>query len=192
MAISLAKDWVVAADGQLEVQNLTALPTQVDLTVEGWNGRIDGNATEQSLVDSLSLHIEAETNAAMAQITFDGPPLVGAFGAVIAVIFAIMSFAGGGSGFGVFLLLVAAGLGAWAGYRYSQLAPRREHVRQLGEQRKANGAAQVRGAIAEVLDWRTAWEQEVDRATSLRAYMNALAQDSFVESGPGWLREVAV
>lgn len=190
MAIALAKDWVIAADGQLEAQNVAALPTSVALTVEGWTGRIDGDATEQSLVDSLTIHIDAETESALSKIKLDGGPLLGLVVAGVAVLLAVITFAQGGSGFGVFLLLVAFGLGGFGAYRYSQLEPRREHVRRLGEQRKATGSAQVRGAVAEVLDWRTAWDREVDRAEAFRRYMNALVRDSFISSAPDRSREV--
>jgi hypothetical protein len=190
MAIALAKDWIVTADGQLEAQNVAALPAWVDLTVEGWAGRIDGQATEQSLVDSLTAHVDAQTQADLRLIRFDGAPVAAVVFAGLALVLGIASMAGGGGGFGFFLLLVAVGLGGFGGYRYTQLEPRREHVRRLGEQRKANGTAQVRGAVAEVVDWRTAWDREVGRAGYFRMYMNALVRDAFVATAPDRSREV--
>lgn len=190
MAIALAKDWIVTADGQLEAQNVAALPTGVDLAVEGWQGRIDGGTTEQSLVDSLTVHVDSETQAALDRIRFDGAPMFAVVGAALALLFGIVAFATGGSGFGFFLLLVALGLGGFGLYRYTQLEPRRAHVRDLGEQRKANGIAAVRGAVAEVVDWRTAWDHEVDRAELFQAYMNALVRDAFVATAPDRTRDV--
>jgi hypothetical protein len=190
MAIALAKDWIVTADGQLEAQNVAALPTAVELAVEGWSGRIDGGATEQSLADSLRVHVDAETNAALAKIRFDGAPMLAAVAAGLALVLAVVTIATGSGGFGFFLLLVALGLGGFAGYRYSQLEPRRAHVRAFGEQRKANGVAQIHGAVAEVVDWRSAWERELDRADSFRGYMNALVRDAFVAGAPDRNREV--
>ena len=190
MAIALARDWIVAADGRLVAQNLGALPAQVHLTVEGWTGSIDGTATEQSLVDALTLHIDAETNAALAGIKFDGGPLLAAVCSGLFVLFAILAFASGGPGWGFFFMLVALGFGGWALYGHSQLGPRRDHVRRVGEQRKANGGAQVRGAVAEVVDWRAAWERELDKAESFRRYMQALVRDSFVAAAPDRAREV--
>ena len=82
--------------------------------------------------------------------------------------------------------------GGWAAVQYHNLQPRREHVRQLGERRKAMATEQVRGAIAETLDWRTAWERELDRAAGFRRYMNALTRDAFVVGHHDRGREVHV
>ena len=65
-------------------------------------------------------------------------------------------------------------------------------MRQLGERRKALATEQVRGAIAETLDWRTAWERELDRAAGFRRYMNALTRDAFVVGHHDRGREVHV
>jgi hypothetical protein len=190
LAIALAKDWIVSASGQQEADNLAALPSGVELTVEGWSGRIDQNATEQQLVQSLATHIDTETHRQVAAVRFTGRPLAAAIGAGIAVLLALISAVQGGSGFAVFMVLMAVVVGGWAGYQYTQLQPQRDHLRRLGEQRKATACAQVRGAIAETIDWRSGWDQEIAKATGFRAYMNALTRDSFVAATPDRAREV--
>lgn len=180
LAIALAKDWIVGSAGQLEAANLAALPDGVDLAVEGWTGRIDQNASEDQLVGSIAQHIDAETAAQVAAVRFGGGPLVAAIGAGLMLLFALVTGVQGGGGGAVFLLLVGLALGGWAGYRWSQLQPQRQHLRELGEQRKAHACAQVRGAIAETVDWRTAWEREIDRAPSFRGYLNALRREAFI------------
>jgi hypothetical protein len=190
MAIALARDWIVAADGQLVAQNLAALPNQVDIVVEGWTGCIDGAATEQALVAGLTQHVEAETAKALAQIKFDGTPLAAAIVGGLFAVFALLGFINSSPGWGFFFLLVALGLGGLGLHGHSQLGPRRDHVRLVGEQRKANGSAQVRGAVAEVVDWRSAWERELDQAESFRRYMQSLVHDAFVVAAPDRTREV--
>jgi hypothetical protein len=58
--------------------------------------------------------------------------------------------------------------GGWAGYQYFQLQPQRDHLRKIGEQRKTTACAQVRGAIAETIDWRTSREREIGKATGFQ------------------------
>lgn len=190
LAIAQAKDWIVSAGGQLEALNVDALPDAVDLTIDGWAGRIDENASEPDLVDSLAIHLDAETEQQVAEIRFGGGPLGAAVLAGAAVLFAIVAAVHASAGFAFFLVLVAVVAGGWSVYQYLQLEPRRQHLRDLGEQRKAIGAAQVRGAVAEVLDWRSAWEGEIERAAGFRHYMNALTRDAFVASAPDRAREV--
>jgi hypothetical protein len=190
LAIALAKDWIVNASGQLEAHNLTALPASVELAVEGWSGRIDENASEEQLVQSLAAHIDAETQRQVAAVRFTGRPLAAAIGAGIALLLGLISVLHSGTGFAFFMLLVAMALGGWAGYQYTQLQPQRDHLRRLGEQRKATACAQVQGAIAETVDLRSSWEREIAKATDFRDYMNALSRDSFVAAAPDRAREV--
>jgi hypothetical protein len=152
-------------------------------------GSIDENASEQRLVQSLAAHIDAQTNRQVAAVRFTDRPLAAAIGAGIAVVLALLSLPSG-SGFAFFMLLVALCAGGWAGYQCFQLQPQRDHLRKIGEQRKTTACAQVRGAIAEMIDWRTSGEREIGKATGFRDYMNALTRDSFVAAAPDRAREV--
>jgi hypothetical protein len=192
LAIALARDWIVQADGQLEAQNVKALPAGVELAVEGWTGVVNEQASESDLVRSVSMHIDAETEQEMAQVKFSGGPLACAIAAGAAVVFAIMAAAGGNGGFAGFLVIVALALGGYAGYAYTQLQPRRDHIRKLGEQRKANACAKVRGAVAEVVDWRSEWERELDLAASCRDYLGTIDRDAFVLSAIDQRRKVVL
>ena len=192
MAIALAKDWVVEAGGQLEAETIAAMPTRVDLVVDGWTGAIDEYASEHQLVASVTDHIEAETQAQIAAVRFTGGPLAAAIVAGVAVFLALILLVQGSSGGGMFFLLIAIGTGVYAAVQYHNLQPRRDHLRKLGEQRKALAAEQVRGAIAETLDWRSAWEREMARAAGFRTYMNALSRDAFVTQHHDRGREVHV
>jgi hypothetical protein len=192
LAIALAKDWVVEADGRLEAETIAAMPPRVDLVVDGWTGAIDEYASEHQLVASVTDHIETETQAQIAAVRFTGGPLAAAIMAGVAAFLALILFAQGGTGGGTFFLLITLGTGVYAAVQYHNLQPRREHLRKLGDQRKALAAEQVRGAIAETLDWRSAWEREMARAAGFRTYMNALSHDAFVTQHHDRGREVHV
>lgn len=190
LAIALAKDWIVTADGQLEAANLQALPDGVDLTLEGWTGRIDQETSETELVDSLAAHIDTETEAQVAAVRFSGGPLAAAVGAGFALFLAVLTAFQGNTSMTIFLLLIAVAAGGWASNQYLQLQPRREHLRTLGEQRRMQACARVRGAVAETVDWRSDWEREIDNGSGFRTYMNALTRDAFVTSAADQGREV--
>lgn len=188
LAVSLAKDWIIEAGGQLEAANLHAMPSGVDLATEGWAGRIDEHASEQDLVRSLAQHIDTETQAQIDAVRFTaGPFALG--GAMLAAIMAVVVGASGSGGGAAFFVIVALALGAWAGYGYYKLQPRKDHLRALGDARREQACAQVRGAIAEVVDWRSAWEREIARAHGFRTYMSALDRDAFVTGHHDHARE---
>ncbi len=181
LAISLMRDWIVQAAGQLEAANVQAFPRSVELQLEGWSGEIDGSATEDTLVASVAQHVQAETDAQVAAVRFTGGALAAAVGAAVAVVIGLLSLAGA-VGFGVFCLLLAAASGGYAAYAYRALPARRAAIRQAGERRKTAAVAQVRGAVAEAVDWRRAWEAELGKAAVFREYLNSLNRDAFIAS----------
>lgn len=187
-ATALAKDWVVQAAGVLEARNVAATPAAVEVTVEGWQGRIDNNTGEPQLVQGLCAHIDAETEQAVAQVRFTGAPLAAAIGAALALVLALVSAVGGGIGFAVFLLLVAAIAGGWSAYQARGLPARRAELRAQGEQRKAAGVAKLRGGVAELVDLNKQWQTELAAAPQLRQYLERLTSTAFAAPAPNQMR----
>ncbi len=183
-AVVLAKKWIVQADGQLEARNLSTMPAAVELDLEGWQGRIDSRTSENQLVQGLAQHVDAETERAVAQVRFAGKPLAATIFAGIALVIAVIAAATNAVGFGVFMLLVAAACGGWAGYQAHSLPRIRADIRARGEQRRANAVAQLRGGIAEVVDFRAEWERELAKAAPFRQFMDQLNAEAHVAMAP--------
>jgi hypothetical protein len=190
LAVALTKDWIVAADAQLEAANVAALPREVALTIEGWTDRIRQGSTEGQLVDGLTRHIDTETHRQMQGVRFTGAPLAAAIGAGAGLLFALISIAGGSAGFGIFLLICALVCGAWSFGRYRGLPARRAAIQAAGEARKAQAVATLRGAVAETVDWRAAWETEIGKAEPFRRFVGALVRDAYVAASPDHRRGV--
>jgi hypothetical protein len=190
LAVALTKDWISAADAQLEAANVRSVPPHVDLSIEGWRGQVRQGVTEAGLVTGLTNHIDAETAQQLGQIRFKGGPLVASVAAAIAVVLALVTAVGGSTGGAVFLLLCAGGLGLYAVNDYRRLPARRQKVIEAGEARKAHGVATLRGALAETVDWRAAWEAEIAKAAPFRHYVDGLVRDAYVAATPGHHRGV--
>jgi hypothetical protein len=183
-AVALAKDWIVQGAGRLEAANVSAQPDAVELDVEGWRGRIDAMTREDDLVAGLAAHIDTETAAEVARVRFVGPPLTAAIIAGCGLLLALWAGLAQNPGLAVFLLLVAGVCGAWSGYQARGLPARRAELRRQGEQRKAVAVARLRGGIAELVDLRAEWEQELALATTLRNYLNQLSSATFAAPAP--------
>lgn len=178
-SIAMAKPWITQAVGQLEAANRRSLPNGVELAIDGWHGRIDGQSREQGMINSLAAFVDAQTQKAIAAVRFTGGPLAAAIVAgAIAVIGLLIGF-GGSIGGMVFMLLVAFGIGGWSAYQGRGLPARREELRRAGEQRRTNDIATLRGAIAEVVDWRRGWSAELGREPGLLAYLNSLGANGY-------------
>jgi hypothetical protein len=190
LAVALTKDWIAAADAQLEAANVQAVPAEVQLSIEGWSGRMRQGSSEPQLVASLTDHIETQTQQQLNRIRFTGGPLAAAIGAALAVVLALVTAVNGSAGGAVFLLLCAVGLGLYALNAYRHLPRRRQAVQDAGEARKAHGVATLRGALAEAVDWQAAWEVEIAKAAPFRRYVDGLVREAYVGAMPGHHRGV--
>jgi hypothetical protein len=190
LAVALTKDWIAAADAQLEAANVRAVPQHVDLAIEGWKGRVRQGVSEADLVTGLTNHIDVETAQQLSQIRFKGGPLVASVVAAVTVVLALLTAVGGSVGGAIFLLLCAGGLGLYAVNDYRRLPARRQKVFEAGTARKAHGVATLRGALAETVDWRAAWEAEIGKAAPFRHYVDGLVRDAYVAATPGHHRGV--
>jgi hypothetical protein len=184
-SVSLAKQWILDASGQLEAANRQSLPSAVELSLERWTGRIDGQSTERDLVNSLGQHIDTETQRAIDAVKFaDGPLFAAVSAGVLMLIGVLVGLSAHSVGGFVFFLICALACGGWAAYKASELPARREELRRRGIQRRANAIAKLRGAIAETVDFRRAWQAELAKGAALRAYVSAFNSDSYVGIAP--------
>jgi hypothetical protein len=190
LAVALTKDWIAAADGQLEAANVAAMPSEVVVTIEGWTGRVTDTATEAGLAGGLSRHIDTETAAQEAAVKLSGGGMAATVGAIAAVFLAIVAFAKGSVGGGGFLIVCGLALGVGAAVAYSKIPDRRRAVRAAGEARKAQAVATLRGALAETVDWRAAWATEIGRAAPFRVFIGGLAREAHVAATPAHHRGV--
>ncbi|WP_018331108.1 hypothetical protein [Actinomycetospora chiangmaiensis] len=190
LTVAMAKDWVVQADGRLEADALRAMPSGVDLALEGWTGRVDGQATEQSLATSLAGHIDRETEQSLRGVSLPGAALIcGVIGALF-LFFGILAAVNGSPGGLIFCLLVALGCGGYTFYAAGQLPRQRELIRQQGELRRSRALATLKGAIAEVHDWQQVWQREMAFARHFQQFIGRLDRDAYSAAPPDQRREV--
>lgn len=192
VSIAMAQEWIAQADGRLEADGHRDLPDGVDLEIEGWSGRVDASATEAGLATSLRKHIDAETERAVAAVRVPAGAIGSAVAAALFLVFAISSGASGSAGGLVFCLLVAIALGGYAGYAFGQLPARRATVRRQGAARRAQALGVLKGAIAETIDWQTAWRREMAFAPAFQQFVRGLDRDAFVVAAPDHRREVMI
>jgi hypothetical protein len=183
-ATALAKDWIIQATGRIEAVNVASVPASVEVEIEGWDGRIDSKTDQGALAQGLAGHIDAQTEAAVAQVKFVGTPLTAAIGAGLAMVIALVVALNGDAGTGMFFLGVTLALAAWTWHLARGLPARRAELRKQGEQRKAHAVAQLHGGIAELVDLHHEWETEHAACGELRKYLESLHSSGFVSAAP--------
>jgi hypothetical protein len=177
LAITMARGWIGTAAGQLEAANASGHPAAVELNIEGWAGRVDGQSTQEGLSKSLAHYLDQKTTAELAAIRFAGGgalAMVLAFACLgIAIVCAVQKAPGGAAVLAVAGLCLAVG----ALYSYSQLPTRREQVAKAGEARKQRALTKVHGAVAEIVDLRREWSAQLGAAPQLRSFLDGLTPD---------------
>jgi len=170
LAVAMSRPWIVAAHDELVATARHEAPASIELAVDDWSATVDGDSSEDDLLADLRRHFDASTQAAVDAVKFRGGPLVAAIAAPVVALTAIAA---------PFLLVIAAGLAAWAIYSYTQLQPRRAAAREEGEKRKENAEAWLRNSLTEYVDYRAEWERCDRQAEDVRALLTSIAADEY-------------
>jgi hypothetical protein len=184
LAVAEARDWIHAAANQLAGMARQSMPSAVKISVNGWTGQIDASSTEQSLVTSLRVHCDIQTGREVAAVKLPGQRIFAAVGAGAIVLFAIISMAAGGLGFGVFCLAAAVGLAIYVVLGLMKLPELRDAARQAGNRRREVAVTTLRGAIAEAVDWRSGWNAEIAKSAQLQDFLAGLDPQANLTASP--------
>jgi len=173
LAVAFSRDWLRDAFADLLSGTHGDVPASVGLLVDGWSAETSDGSDGDALAADLNAFITREEEAALAAVKL-GPRhyAAGAAGAIIFLI-ALFSLPGGW-----FFALVGLCLGAWVGYEYTQLEPRRDALRSSFEQRRRAAAEALRASLAELVEWRRDFDRRDGMAKETEAFINALRPDS--------------
>ena len=190
LAIACARGWIATAHDRLTDANEKAMPESIDIAVEGWRGSITGDSSADTLVNDAHQHIERDIRTRIAAVKLTTKAIAAGVGGVVLAVIALSILLGGGTGFGVFLLLIAGGLGLRTGTEYRRLPARREELRRQGRTRKAEARTRILAAVAEATDLTLQWEKEAAKAGSFTGYLATLSPAAFMEPESEHTREV--
>lgn len=171
LAVAFSRDWLRDAFADLLAGTHGDVPASVGLLVDGWSGQTTDGSDEEALAADLNAFLAREEESALADVKL-GPKhyVAGAVGGLI-VLGALLSLSW-------FFALVGLGVGAWVGYEYSQIEPRRNAVRASFDQRRQAAAASLRASLAELVEWRRDFDRRNGLAKDTEVFINALRPDS--------------
>lgn len=162
MAIALSRDWIMAAHDELTAKNRAAVPVEIELKINDWKGKSRDGADEAKLVESLKEH--SDYNLAKALRRFQ----LGVFDwVVVAGGIALM--------FQAWPLPAALGLLAfvWLAGRLITIRRRRKMLAAEYAVQCETDTKILRGALAELVDWRKAYAKADAEAEQVRASLAA-------------------
>lgn len=168
LSVALSREWIVRAHDEITARERDSMPESLDLTIDGWSGRVEDGSDAAKLGASLAAHIDRETQQQVDAVKFGGGGLAAAIiGGLITV--------GGLISLAVAAIVIGIAISAYAVYDYLQLDKRRDAVRASGDVRKKDALQQLNAALAELVDYHTEWETADGRAEDARALLQAIS-----------------
>jgi hypothetical protein len=161
LSVALSREWIVRAYDELTVAGRNAVPDSVGLSIESWTGSVEDGTDGETLCASLRAHVDRETQAEVDAVRFTGLPLAAAVTGGALLIVGLVALA-------VVVIVLGAGLAAYAAWDYFQLDKRRDTARARGEDRKRRAVEQLNAALAELVDFHSEWETHDAEAEEAR------------------------
>lgn len=170
LAVAFSRDWLRDAFADLLAGTHRDVPASVGLVVDGWSGQTADGSDGEALAGDLNAFIGREEDSALAAVKL-GPQhyIAGAAGALITLV-ALFNLSW-------FFALLGLAVGAWVGYEYSQIEPRRNAVRASFDQRRQACGAALRATLAELVEWRRDFDRRDGLARETEAFIGSLRPD---------------
>ncbi|MFC4334516.1 hypothetical protein [Salininema proteolyticum] len=190
LAIALCRDWADQAAGRLEAASVAALPDQVNLDIDGWSTSVHDATREEDVVAGLTAHFDSRTARDMEAVR-SLPAVYGrAAAAGVGALTAIVAFTMAVPLLGLALVAAAIFAGAWAWHENRRQEQQCEGIRIASEENKRQRTRELRGALAELVDFGERTEEEREQAARLHDFLRALRPDQQMVRAPDTARGV--
>jgi hypothetical protein len=183
LAVALSREWIVRAHDEITVAGRDAVPTRIELQIEGWDGAVEDGTDAESLSQGLGAHIDRETQNQVDAVRFNGLPLAAAVGGGLL-------FAGGLVALSIVVILFGLAIAGYGVWGYFQLDKRRDAVRAQGEERKKRALLQLSATLAEIVDYHGEWATEDAHAEEARELLTSISPVDHLSVSANQVREV--
>lgn len=181
LSLALSKEWIGHAHDDLTAENRLNVPIDIELAIDSWTGTTRNGDNEQELTDHLSEHMENRKLQALkrARLGFKE------WGALAAgVIFIFM-------GIGMpFLFVVSAALIIYFFVAKHRISKARAKIASDHEQLLASCKDILRAVLADVVDYRRAYEEEDQKAVKIGEFLQGISPEKYAFSSHDTARSV--
>ncbi len=175
-AISLSKDWISHAHGDITAMLRVKVPLDVELMVDGWNGKTRNGENEKEMLASMDQFLVDRMEKALAAVTMQVQHFaVGGVGALF-LLYGVFQLGSQGSS-ALLPVLIGLAMCGWVAYEYMQEEPRKVRIREEFEKKREAGAQIIRAICAEVVDYRRTLALLDSRAAEVEAVLAGVSPD---------------
>ena len=181
LSIALSREWIKHAHDDLTAENRAAVPIDVELTIDQWNGTTRDSSDEQALIQSLESHIEARKQSAIEQVKLMMKHWAALVGGIV---FALFGFGTG------FLFIFAAFCFLYFYLGNKNLQKRKDQVAYEFDQLLEHSKQVLRASLAELVDWRKEYAKEDGNASLVTNLLESISPEQYTFSSHDTARSV--
>lgn len=183
-ATALSRQWLLAAHDTFTARLRADLPQEVELEVDGWDGRARDGSEGDRLAADLRAEFDRRERAAADAVELSTPARLAPFAGAGLVVVGLVS--------GFEAVWILAGLAAVAFFLVRRQQADRQRVRETGQVRQRRDAALevLDACLAEVVDLRAAWQEADAVAEETRQTIAAISPAQHTLDGSGASRSV--
>lgn len=182
-AIALSRNWIKDAHQDLTASIRAAVPTQIDIAIEDWEGNTRNGDNEKELVPSLEQHIEQRKEQALAELKLQvkhwAALVIG--GGLVLLGLPTLQW--------IYIVLGAGGL-VWFYSAKSELAKAKEKIAADFAKLKEQSVQVLKAALAEVVEFRRDFGRRDAAAPDVTKLLDAISPNQYVLSSHDKVRQV--
>lgn len=191
-AIALTKDWIINAYNDVTAKNRMNIPHEIEINVDTFNDKTTDGQNEQELLDRFNELIDEEKFSALSRLSLTGFEKFCLFGGgAIAGIGLIMLIAGSWL---MGLIAIIAGVGMIINHfsKKKQMDERRQRIKMEFEEKQDSGTKIIRATLAEVVDFRSEFEQKDAVSEKVTDFLEQITPDQYIRKLAGSSRRIKV
>ncbi len=191
-SIALSKDWILEAYNDITAENRAKVPHEIEINVDTFNDKTVDGSDEEAILGRFSALVDKEEADALAKLElspFDkisdkAGLVIGLLG--VGLCFDDSYFLGG--------IAIVAGILLYMKHSgtVSLMKTARENVKKQFAEKREKGSEIIRALLAEVVDFRSDFEQKDQKSSEVTTFLSELEPDQYVKKLAGDNRHIAI
>lgn len=171
LAVSLSKEWVIDAYGDVTMEYRSKVPSEIEIAVDDFKANTLEGENEKEIVDSFVAMVTDKENDELKRQKFG----VGDY--ILSIVLGVVGIGTLLSGVGVAILLF---VGGYIYYRKKVIKKRKVEIGEKYENYKDNGIQLIKAILAEVVDYRREFKANDNKFDESLNYIKGLSEHEYV------------
>lgn len=179
-AIALSRDWVSNAYNDITAQNRMKIPHEIEINVDSFNDNTTDGQNENELLGRFSDLVDSEKAEALAKCVLTGFDKFCLYGGAAIGLIGVGMLLSGSTLFGLIAIIAGAGLVINHFSKKKSIETSRQRIEEQFEEKRTKGSEIIRAILAEVVDFRTEFEEKDAGSQKVVDFLEQITPDQYV------------